>query len=564
MTDYTLARCPIAIPWSLVAVVAVSSVVFFAGLGRSQLWDDDETRFASVAREMLVTGDWIVPRYNGELADKPAGLFWMIAASFALFGESSAAARICPAFCALLVVVMVWMLGGRLFGRSTAFWGSLATATSLLLAVEARAATADTALLAIVTAILLTASSVWWKEGRFLPAPWPRAAAIRIGLLAGLGILVKGLVALVVPMVALLLFHWWTSCLQGNGPPRHFVSQAWASLRSVRPLLVFVVAAAVILPWHLAVGRVTGGEWLKLFYWKHHVGRAFSVMEGHGGVPLLQLPWLFAGMFPWSVFLPLAVWRMWRSAVLTGRAAQEAAKLLISWSMVWLLLFSFTATQLPNYVLPAYPALGLCVGHLLSVALERPESMRNGWFYAACGGVCLGAIVIVGGFLVLSATLGVPALANLAWLAHVPLGMAFALGACVAEERRVTGLVIFAAAWVVFLLGVFGFAAPTVSALNPVPALVRQADIAAGGRAGLGTWRFSVPGVVWSAARPARACSSAKQAADFLASSPGSALLITSDAGFTELAEAAGGRLRVLAEARPLFRQGIVLLVGAE
>lgn len=564
MTDCNLSRGRMAVPWSLLAVVAVSSVVFFAGIGQSQLWDEDETRFASVAREMFATGDWIVPRYNGELADKPAGLFWMIAASFALFGESPAAARICPALCAMLTVVMVWLLGRRLLGRAAAFWGSLATGTSLLFAVEARAATADAALLAVVTAILLSASSVGLKTGCFLPAPWPRAVAIRIGLLAGLGILIKGLVAFVVPMVALVLFQWWASCPQSSGSPRQFICQALASLRSVRPLLVFVVAAAVVLPWHLAVGRETSGEWLKLFYWKHHVGRAFSVMEGHGGVPLLQFPWLLAGMFPWSVFLPLAVERMWRSVVNNGTATQEAAKLLISWSMVWLLLFSFTATQLPNYVLPAYPALGLCVGQLLSVSLEQPDSMRNGWFYAACGGLCLGAVVIAGGFLVLSATLGVPVLHNLGWLGLVPFGMAFALGVSVAKKRRLTGLAIFTAAWVAFLLVIFGFAAPTVSALNPVPALIRQADVSAGGRADLGTWRFSVPGVVWSAARPVRACSSVKEAADFLASSPGDALLVTTDAGYAELAEAAGGRIRVLADECPLFRQGRVLLIGAE
>ena len=551
------------LPRDLVLVAAVCAIVFFAGIGRSPLWDEDETRFASVAREMLATGDWIIPRFNGELADKPAGLFWMIAAGFAVFGESPGAARVGSAVCGLLTVAMVWLLGRRLFGRSTAFWGALATGTSLLVAVEARAATADAALLAVITAMMVVAAGAWWKEKRFVPAAWPREVALSIGALAGVGILLKGLVAIVVPLVAFFLFYWWA--FSSRSPiTRPRMRDAWSCFRAVRPVLVVATAVLIALPWHVAVGLKTGGEWFELFYWKHHFGRAVGVMEGHGGVPFLQILFLLAGMFPWSVFLPLAVWRTWRSALSRGDADNEASKLMICWSAVWLVLFSLTATQLPNYVLPAYPALGLCVGRLLARATNRPDSMRNGWFYAACGGLCLGAAVFAGGVWGLSAFLDAPMVKNLSWLAFVPLAAATGMGIAVAVGLRAIGTGVVGVASVILLLGLFLVAAPKIGSLDPIAPLIAHADLVAKGRAQIGTWRFSAPGVVWHSARSVRICSSAQEAADFVESEPGKAALLIDEAGFAELSRAARCEIKVLADGRPLFRRGKVLLVGAE
>jgi len=411
--------------------------------------------------------------------------------------------------------------------------------------------------------MVVVASGAWWEGKRFAPAPWSRKVALSIGALAGVGVLLKGLVAIVVPLVAFSLFYWWA--LSFRSPiTRPRMRDAWSCFRAVRPVIVVATAVLIVLPWHVAVGLKTGGEWFELFYWKHHFGRAVGVMEGHGGVPFLQILFLLAGMFPWSVFLPLAVWRTWCSALSSGDADNEASKFVISWSAVWLVLFSLTATQLPNYVLPAYPALGLCVGRLLARATNRPDSMRNGWFYAACGGLCLGAFVFAGGFWSLSAFLDAPMVRNLSWLAFVPLAAAAGLGIAVAVGRRAIGTGLVGVASVMLLLGLFLVAAPKIGSLDPIAPLIARADFVANGRAQIGAWRFSVPGVVWHSARRVRICSSAQEAADFLESEPGKAALLIDESGFAELSTAAGREIKVLADERPLFRRGKVLLVGAE
>jgi 4-amino-4-deoxy-L-arabinose transferase-like glycosyltransferase len=539
----------------LAAAVVLAVAVFFTGLGASPLWDEDETRFASVARDMARGGDWVVPRFNGELADKPAGLFWLIAAGFALGGETPAAARSGSAVCGVVAVVMTWLLGNLFHGRRTAFWSAAAMSTALLVVVEARAATTDAALLAVTTAMLWLAACAWWKSGKCVLAPWRRRTAVAIGVLAGAGIMLKGLVALVVPLACFIVFALWAGPRENLG---RRVQAAWSACRVPLTVLVAVLVAA---PWHAAVAWRTGGAWLELFYWKHHFGRAVSVMEGHGGWPLLQLPWLLAGLFPWSVFLPLALWRTLRTTV-TGGDDAVVAKFLLAWSAVWIGLFSLTATQLPNYVLPAYPALCICVAHLVVRAIEKPGTLKNGWFYAACGGLLSGSLVMAGGAWFASHATGEGALLRLAWLSVIPAAGAGWFAAAVARGRRRAGLVVFLGAGLALVAALFLVAAPRVAKLDPVGPMLARADQIAGGCASLATWRYSAPGTVWLAGRHVPVCRSAGEAAAFLRAGAGSSFLLADAGGWTELDSLGPGEFVVLEQARPLLRREKIVLVG--
>src|SRR5208283_457020 len=94
-----------------------AAVLFFAGLGRLPLLEPDEGRNAEVGREMLASGDWITPHYNGfAYLDKPAVFFWMVAASFKTFGVSERAARLPSALMGLATLLLVWFLARRMFG----------------------------------------------------------------------------------------------------------------------------------------------------------------------------------------------------------------------------------------------------------------------------------------------------------------------------------------------------------------------------------------------------------------------------------------------------------------
>jgi 4-amino-4-deoxy-L-arabinose transferase-like glycosyltransferase len=147
--------------------------VFFTNLGGPRLWDDDEPRNATCAREMLARGDWIVPTFNSELrTDKPALLYWLMMGSYSLFGATEFAARFPSALLAVGTALMTYHLGRLLFRPQVGLWAGMIMATNLMFAVSARAATPDSTLIFFTTLALLI--YVWsmtgGREGAFLGA----------------------------------------------------------------------------------------------------------------------------------------------------------------------------------------------------------------------------------------------------------------------------------------------------------------------------------------------------------------------------------------------------------
>jgi 4-amino-4-deoxy-L-arabinose transferase-like glycosyltransferase len=551
------------------------ALVFFAGLGSAPLWDEDETRFASVAREMLRSGDWVVPRFNGELADKPPLLFWAMAGVFALLGETPGAARLPSGIFAALAVWATWQLARRLYDRTVAWWSALALATSLLFAAEARLATTDAALLAFVTLGLMVVVRAWWANGVWCaPGAEPErlraGSAFLVGALAGLGILTKGAVALVLPAVTLWLFVWWSlPCVPARrGWIIGRVTGGWHAAALLNPAMVLAGALVVAAPWHVLVWRETGGDWFRLVYLQHYLGRlpwlqpltgtAMAPPHGHGGFPFFQVVSILGGLFPWSVLLPLAAWRGFRRAAFLH---EPAARLLVLWVSVWLIAVSFSSTQLPHYTFPAYPAACVLVAALLVRGLREPTGMADGWWYAAAGGLAFGGVVMGAAAWVLALQLAVPGLRALVWLGAIPLLTAVAFAAAVRHRQRAMAAAALAVGAATLSPAVFVWAAPAVGALNPLAAMVAKADDSAPGPARLATYRFGLPGVVWNAARPVRFYRSADELAEFLRSGP-DARAFVSEAAYAEVGTSLGFTPEVFQRERPLLRPNDVLLIG--
>ena len=151
---------------SLAVVLGASIVSMAVGFWPTPFWDEDEPRFAAIARTMLETGDWIVPTYNGTLAvDKPVLMHWCMAACFALFGTTEMAARLPSAVATVLAALALLRAGTRWFSPLAGVLAALAYVGCLLVAIEAHAATPDAILTALTTwATVLVAEA-------FLPAP---------------------------------------------------------------------------------------------------------------------------------------------------------------------------------------------------------------------------------------------------------------------------------------------------------------------------------------------------------------------------------------------------------
>jgi len=329
-------------------------------LGGPSLWDIDEGNNAEASREMLLSGDWVVPYFNFQLReDKPALLYWCQLAAYRAFGVNEFAARFPSAVALLLIALAAYELGRAMFSAGAGLLAGVALPTCWLLAAAGHFANPD----ALLT-LSLTSAFAWfwaWYRGH----PW---AALPMGLSIGVGVLAKGPVALVMPVAVWTAFMLWQR-------------RYW---RLWRPSFVlgFSSWALVALPWYVWVTLDTRGHWLYGFWFRHNQGRFLNAMETHGGPVVYYLPVLLIGLAPWSLFLIHAVIdaihkvRSQKSEVRSEETDEavrrrDALRYLLVWAGVYVGFFSLAATKLPNYVLPVYPALALLVA-------DRLERWRTG------------------------------------------------------------------------------------------------------------------------------------------------------------------------------------------
>jgi 4-amino-4-deoxy-L-arabinose transferase-like glycosyltransferase len=560
--------------WAL--VVGASIACLAVGFAPMPLWDEDEPRFAAIARTMLATGDWVVPSYNGTLAvDKPVLMHWCMATAFALFGPDERAARLPAAVATLLAALALWRAGSRWFSPATGVTAALAFVGCLLVGIEAHAATPD-AILTAATAWATVLAAEPLIAATSATARLSMRRALAVGGLCGLAVLCKGPIGLVGPAAVLGLWAWGCAAgtrvaASGQRGPREVIGGLWDATVALRPLAIGVGMLAVAAPWYAAVSIRTGGEWPAGFFLVHNIGRFAAPMENHRGGLLFHVVGMLVGFFPWSCFLPLSV-------VLAGRRVahgggglpqRRALALGLVWLTVWLVGFSLSATKLPNYVLPAYPAAALLVAALAVDACRQTTWPHPRWLTAgvvslALGGVATAATVLVASRHGLSdaeaaAAVGIiPVVGALAcwWLRNrSPNG---ALAALVLTGLVYTGLAV-------------GPAARRIATSNALPELVEAAHRHAGGTARLAAFPQNTPTIVYYARGQVREyareqvrewpAEAAAAAADFLRSGPDAVLIVPAD-HLTALEPFLPPRTAVVGRRRPLFKDQDFCLVG--
>jgi 4-amino-4-deoxy-L-arabinose transferase-like glycosyltransferase len=119
-------------------IVLAAAAMYLSYLGATGLWDNDETIYSSIAREMAVRGDWIVPTFNGSLfPEKPPLVYWLMMVSFKVLGVSEFAARLPAALLAIGAALATYHLGRRLFSANVGFWAGLVVTSNIIFTVSA-------------------------------------------------------------------------------------------------------------------------------------------------------------------------------------------------------------------------------------------------------------------------------------------------------------------------------------------------------------------------------------------------------------------------------------------
>jgi hypothetical protein len=354
----------------LLLLALLTSALFLPALGARDLWNPDEARYATVAREMRDTGSWVLPRLNGDLyTQKPPLFFWLIdLAALLTGGVDETAARLPSAFGAIAATLLVFAIGDRLLGRRAAWLAAAAFATSFKVLWQGRFGQIDMALTALVTL------QMWWFVRGYLER---RPGFYRLLFVTGgAATLLKGPAGFLPPLLAAVAFL--------------LVSRESAELRRLQVGRGLLLWAAVVLAWLVPATVAGGASYLDQIVLRQNLTRYAD--PWHHFQPWYYYLTLVPGdFFPWSLLLP--------AAVVLGRRtegpARQGVRLAACWALVTLVFFSVSPAKRSVYVLTMYPALALLVGAAIDrVATLWPRGRR--WVtvpYAAVAALVLVALL---------------------------------------------------------------------------------------------------------------------------------------------------------------------------
>jgi 4-amino-4-deoxy-L-arabinose transferase-like glycosyltransferase len=355
----------------------VAALVTLPGLGVGTLWDNSETAYGEVAREILLTHDWVTMHLNNvPYFVQPPLYFWLGAVfSLLMHGATPLALRLPAALSTIALASFTGYAVARQAGTRVGIYAAVILSTSLMPAVIGRLAIMD-ALLDLAVAMTI----FWWFRGletgrdRYIIFGW---------IAAGGGFLAKGLVAPVVALLVIVPFYFWNR----RSEPTHAPSpRAWTV-----GVLAFL---AIVAPWPAALVSHYHLFPLEKLIGEYTVGRYTGIVENQSGPLWYYLPVIILGFFPWIAFLPMAIVygaRQLRDGVLPGPSFSRLVRLGFVWIVVPLLFFSFARTKLPNYVALEFPALALITALYFETVVRRGGS-RSAVISAATVPVTIGAL----------------------------------------------------------------------------------------------------------------------------------------------------------------------------
>jgi 4-amino-4-deoxy-L-arabinose transferase-like glycosyltransferase len=360
--------------WEFVAVFVLTTILYFVRLGARALWAS-EFRWAEVAREMMLTGNYFWPTINGKVYfDKPLGSYWLVVASTWITGTlNETAIRLPSAIAGVLAVVMLALLGRHLYNLRTGIIAGFVLATSFGFAFWARNASADVETVAGVLAVLLIFARNSRNAGWWVIAMWSIMA---------LTSLMKGLLGFVLPLLVMSSFSctangWQELALHlGHGPLstrlRWLTEQnRWFFNRYT--IAAFPLAVVLyLLPFAVSVFVTGSAKGLYMVY-RENFERYFAPFDHRGPVYLYAYA-IFLLMAPWSLFLPAAIVQAHSSIDEAGPASRAGKSKFASsnrftlaffWAIV--IFFTLSGSRRSYYILPALPAAALMVARLFAV-----------------------------------------------------------------------------------------------------------------------------------------------------------------------------------------------------
>jgi 4-amino-4-deoxy-L-arabinose transferase-like glycosyltransferase len=388
--------------YALIVILALAIAPYFIKLGSSSLWDANEAFYAETPREMLESGDYLNPSFNYKPRfNKPPLCYWIVAASYKVFGVSEGAERLPLALGALLMIATAFFLGRAAYSTEAGLIAAIALASTPRFLMFSRRIMIDVYIamfMGLTLLFFMLAERYENKRKLFLMLMYASV---------GLGIMTKGPVAAALPTLAFIIYLLATR-----------------QLRKIRRMMLptgALIVATIVLPWYVAIYWQHGWFYIKTFLLQDNLSRYTQPVWGPRRGPFFYLPVILGDLFPWSLFLFFAIlavavpalsqiiWRVKNQRRQSNQAKAEASLrektsqkdsqarqagqtsfpvnpqtlLLLIWIAVIVVFYSLSSNKEDLYISPVYAAAAAIIGILLAHTFFEQGNVR--WVTRALG-----------------------------------------------------------------------------------------------------------------------------------------------------------------------------------
>ena len=357
-------------PGKILLLLMIYSLIWFGTLNYRHLIPSDEGRYAEMAREMLVTGDWVTPRYNGyKYFEKPPLQVWATAAIFQVFGIGDWQARLWTALTGFLTILAIGFTGTRIYSARAGWLAAVVLASSPMWVISGHFNSLDMGLSAFLVAALCSLLLAQTSHNKSSCRNWMWACWVFMALAT----LSKGVIGAAIPAMVFVAYSIST-----------WDWKIWTRLRLFSGAIVFLLITA---PWFILVAQ-RNPEFLEFFFIHEHLQRFTQDAHSRTGPIYYFVPLLLIGIIPWVLQIPGALVQAWQER----RREFSSGWLLVCWFVVIFAFFSMSRSKLPGYIIPIFPALALLIGHRLDRLLGYSNSLGMPWKLQTLGFALLGCI----------------------------------------------------------------------------------------------------------------------------------------------------------------------------
>ncbi len=330
-------------------ILILSLLILIITIQGYPLLNHDESRYSEIPREMVATGEYIVPRLNGIIyLEKPPLFYWLQSLSISVFGINEGAARFWNAFFASFTCMMLYIAGAVLYDRRTGFVAAGLLFSSLLFYAMAHFISLDMTLSAFVSGSLFCLMIGLHRPHQDgVRRAWIYGSYI----FAALALMTKGLVGIVLPGSVFVIWMILT---------RRFV--VLKQIYLVSGLLLFF---AIALPWHILIQERVP-QFFDFYVIGQHFNRYLTLAENRYEPFWYFIPILLAGLLPWTFYAILSLYHSCRSWIGNIRGKSTETFLWV-WILFVFIFFSISKSKLIPYILPVLPPIFLLLAHDISV-----------------------------------------------------------------------------------------------------------------------------------------------------------------------------------------------------